>query len=223
MNKAQKKVQESDTMQKAPPWPLVIAIISIVSGLGVLMFVFTPILWLETQYVWRTSVVKYLPPNTVVSPTPDPRNALPIDFSIAVPKIGAYAPVVKDVDAFDSRIYQQALSKGVAHAAGTSTPDKAGNSFLFAHSAQNIFDAGRYNAIFYLIDKLEGDDEFSVYYEGSEYIYRVREKRVVDAQDISIMEDASFERSVTLMTCWPAGTTWKRLIVVGQLQKVTSL
>jgi hypothetical protein len=39
---------------------------------------------------------------------------------------------------------------GVAHAKGTVFPHK-GNIYLFAHSTDNWWNVGRYNAVFYLL------------------------------------------------------------------------
>lgn len=199
------------------PLPLVLATLSLASGFLILCFVFFPILWLEVRYAAR-SFTTSSQKTTTLSPTPvKPASS---DFGIVIPKIHANAPVVKDVDAFNSQVYQQSLSKGIAHARGTSTPDIAGNTFLFAHSAQNWLNANRYNAVFYLLYKLEKGDAFSVYYKGKEYIYKVEEKRTVSAETVEVMKSSAYPRSVTLMTCWPPGTTLQRLIVVGSLRAV---
>lgn len=197
------------------PLPLALAIVSMASGFLILCYVFFPIVWLEANYTVRS-----VQPKTTQSPIIKPVST---DFGIVIPKINANAPVVKDVDAFDSNIYQQALSKGIAHAKGTSRPDTAGNTFLFAHSAENWLNASRYNAVFYLLYKLEKGDEFSVYYKGKEYIYKIEEKKTVSAENVEVMNTSSYPRSVTLMTCWPPGTTFQRLIVIGSLQTVTLL
>lgn len=197
------------------PLPLALAIVSMASGFLILCYVFFPIVWLEANYTVRS-----VQPKTTQSPIIKPVST---DFGIVIPKINANAPVVKDVDAFDSNIYQQALSKGIAHAKGTSTPDTAGNTFLFAHSAENWLNASRYNAVFYLLYKLEKGDEFSVYYKGKEYIYKIEEKKTVSAENVEVMNTSSYPRSVTLMTCWPPGTTFQRLMVIGSLQTVTLL
>lgn len=194
------------------PLPLALALLSVASGLLILCFVFFPIVLLEVGYTVGSVHLQ-----GTQSPTTKPVST---DFGIVIPKINANAPVIKDVDAFDSKVYQQALSKGIAHAKGTSTPDMAGNTFLFAHSAQNWLNANRYNAVFYLLYKLEKGDTFSVYYKGKEYVYKIEEKKTVSAENVEVMKQSAYPRSVTLMTCWPPGTTFQRLIVVGSLQQV---
>jgi sortase A len=147
----------------------------------------------------------------------EPVEFTPVDpeFSVIIPKINANAKVIKNVDPFDSKIYQQALTKGVAHAKGTSTPDKSGNVFIFAHSAGNWYQANQFNAVFYLLNKLEAGDEIIVYYQSQKYTYTVQETKLVKGDQTSYMSGNSNQNQLTLMTCWPPGTTLKRLVVIA--------
>lgn len=137
------------------------------------------------------------------------------DFGIVIPKIAANSRVLPDVDWRDARAYQQALAKGVAHAEGTAKPGEPGNVFLFAHSGVDFYEAARYNAVFYLLGKLGKDDPISVFYQGRRFEYRVREGRTIEASDTSWLTEKSAEKRLILMTCWPAGTTWKRFIIIA--------
>jgi hypothetical protein len=73
------------------------------------------------------------------------------DFSIFIPKIGANAKIYPNVDPAKEEEFLPVLQKGVAHAKGTVFPGLSGNIYLFAHSTDNFWDAGRYNAVFYLL------------------------------------------------------------------------
>lgn len=142
------------------------------------------------------------------------------DFSIVIPKIRVNANVVKNVDPFDSRIYQKALTQGVAHAKGSGLPGFPGNTFIFAHSAINWYQANQYNAIFYLTSKLEPGDEIFIYYKGSKYQYNVTEKKIVKGTDTSYLTNSLNSTSLntsslTLMTCWPPGSNLNRLIILA--------
>jgi sortase A len=137
------------------------------------------------------------------------------DFSIVIPKIRVNANVVKNVDPFDSRIYQKALTEDVAHGKGSSLPGFPGNIFIFAHSAINWYQASQYNSIFYLTNKLEPGDEIFIYYKGSKYLYSVTEKKIVDASEINYLSKNLNTNSLTLMTCWPPGTDLNRLIILA--------
>lgn len=142
------------------------------------------------------------------------------DFSIVIPKIGANAKVIANVDPLNSEVYQKALTQGVAHAKGTALPDQPGNVFLFAHSSDTLLNANAYNAVFYLLNKLEPGDFFYVAYKEKLYKYRVERKRLVDPTEIKFYGDAMNDdtQTATLMTCWPPATTLKRLIVLGKLE-----
>ncbi len=137
------------------------------------------------------------------------------DFSIVIPKIEAVAPVFSNINPFDISKYLPVLYKGVAHAAGTSFPGEIGNTYLFAHSTDAFFNVGRYNAVFYLLGKLEEGDEIKVYYQDKEYIYIVREKKVVSPEAVKYLGDFG-GKTLTLQTCYPPGTTLKRLIVIAE-------
>ncbi len=137
------------------------------------------------------------------------------DFGIVIPKIGANAHVIKNVNPYDARIYQSALSRGVAHAQGTALPGQKGNIFLFSHSSSDFLNAIRYNSIFYLLTKLEKGDLIKIYFEGKEYDYIVKGKQIVESNAIKYLTDKTTEENLTLMTCWPPGTSLKRLIVLA--------
>lgn len=139
------------------------------------------------------------------------------DFSIVIPKIGAVAPIVANVDPTDPKKYLPALNQGVAHAMGTALPDEKGNTYLFAHSTDAFYNVGKYNAVFYLLGKLQPGDEVDIYYRGNLIKYEVYDKKVVSPDSNrylgTILPD---EKTLTLQTCYPPGTTFKRLVVLAK-------
>lgn len=181
----------------------------VVSFLG-LFFTFGPALKQEAEYSIKTSS------NSTVQKIVKKKDLTPqnTNFWIVVPKIEASAPVFENVDSQNPHSYLPALQKGVAHALGTSTPDKPGNSYIFAHSTDAFYNVGRYNAVFYLLGKLDTGDEINVYYRGEKYIYIVQEKKVVDPESVKYLGNLGGD-TLTLQTCYPPGTTSKRLIVIA--------
>jgi sortase A len=148
------------------------------------------------------------------------------NFSIIVEKIGADAPVVANVDASSKTVYESALKKGVAHALGTAFPGQPGVSYLFAHSTDTIFNVPRFNAVFYLLKDLELGDKIVIFFGGKRYDYLVSEKKITEPTDVSYFTIQTQEQLLVLQTCYPPGTTWKRLIVVAKpafSQQVSSL
>ena len=140
------------------------------------------------------------------------------EFSIVIPKIGASAKIFPNVDSTNEKEFLPVLQSGVAHARGTVFPGMKGNIYLFAHSTDNFWSAGRYNAVFYLLKDLTVNDEIVVFFENKRHNYRVSDSRIVDPLDVSYLVNAQNknEETLILQTCWPPGTTWKRLIVIAK-------
>ena len=135
------------------------------------------------------------------------------NFSIIIPKIGANARILSNIDASNEKIYLDALNKGVAHTLGTAFPGEGGHIFLFAHSTDYFWNVSTYNAVFYLLSKLKNRDEVDIFYQGQRYVYRVIGSEVVDPSQIQYLTRKTNREFLTLQTCWPPGTTLKRLLV----------
>jgi len=143
----------------------------------------------------------------------------PIDteFNILIGKIGANARIYPNVDPSKPKEFLPILQKGVAHAKGTVFPGMEGNIYLFAHSTDNFWDVGRYNAVFYLIKNLAKSDEVVIFFEDKRYNYIVSDSKIVEPSDISYITKAQGgKEQLILQTCWPPGTTWKRLLVFAK-------
>ncbi|MEK9147051.1 MAG: sortase [Patescibacteria group bacterium] len=148
--------------------------------------------------------------NVKVLVPPDP------NFSIIVEKIGASATVVPNVDAASKSTYEAALRRGVAHALGTAFPGQTGVTYLFAHSTDTIFNVPRYNAVFYLLWDLKPQDKIVVFFDGVRHDYIVTETKITEPQDVSYFTLQTPEQILVLQTCYPPGTTWKRLLVIAK-------
>jgi len=177
----------------------------VIASVFIVLRIFYPVATAEIGYQAK----KVIPQKSKVVP-------VNTDFSIQIPKIGVNANVVKNVDPYNSAIYQKALTQGVAHAKGSGLPGFFGNTFIFAHSANSWYQANQYNAIFYLTNKLEIDDEIIINYEKSEYKYKVTEKKIVKSTEINYLSNNLNTNTLTLMTCWPPGTNLNRLIIIAK-------
>ncbi|MBI4099695.1 class E sortase [Candidatus Microgenomates bacterium] len=154
----------------------------------------------------------------VTGPAPLAITPLDTQFGIVVPKIAANARVIANVDPGNQGVYTEALRKGVAHAAGTVYPGQVGNSYLFAHSVGNFWEVNRWNAVFYLLRELNPGDEVDLFYQGRRYIYLVYDKKVVEPNETRYLSAQANFTMLTLQTCWPPGTTLKRLLVFARLK-----
>lgn len=139
------------------------------------------------------------------------------DFGIVIEKINANAKVVANIDPANERAYTQALGQGVAHAKGTVFPGQKGNIYLFSHSVDAPWNIVRFNAIFYLLGKLEPGDRVIMFYQGRRYDYIVFDKTVVKPEDVHFLIDSYEESILTLQTCDPPGTLMNRLVVRARL------
>ncbi len=186
-----------------------LGIILILFSLTIAGLTFYPMFIAELGYQTRTLVSQY----------PQDINPISSDFGIVVPKIGANSRIIANVDPINEKEYQWSLTQGIAHAKGTAFPGQNGNVFLFSHSAANFYEASRFNAIFYLLSKLDKNDEVDLYYKGEKFKYRVSDKKIVDPKDVQYLRGDFNRHTVTLMTCTPPGTSLKRLLVIGELGK----
>ena len=209
----------------------------VVAAMGLVM-VYIPLGMAEVRYAWsksrlaavvrdiekesvkerqegedQTSLLMGKPVDTVNRPeweVPDE------NYSIYIPKIFARSRVIPNVDAGDSKVYLAALKQGVAEAKGLAHPGERGTTYLFAHSVGSRVDFARYNAVFYLLDKLGPGDRVEIVYQGKLYRYEVESKEVLVANDTKYLVVQKTSERLVLQTCYPPGTTWKRLVVVAK-------
>ncbi len=136
---------------------------------------------------------------------------------IIIPKINVEIPVVYDEPSIDETAIHNALDRGVVHYATTPTPGQNGNGAIFGHSANNIFNKGKYKFAFVLLKRLENGDTFIIQKDGKRYVYRVFDKKVVKPSDVHILNaDYGKPATFSLITCDPPGTSLNRLVVTGE-------
>lgn len=138
------------------------------------------------------------------------------DFSLVIPKINAVSKVIPNVHPGDKEEYETALKQGVAHASGSAFPGQQGTIFLFSHSTNADYNIERFNAVFYLLKELTPGDKIIVFYAGQKFTYLTVEKKVIEAEDTSLLTEETEEERLILQTCWPPGTSIKRLVVIAK-------
>lgn len=147
-----------------------------------------------------------------------PNNPLPgeqIQYFISVPKIGAYAQVLPNIDPWNSEEYKQALEKGVAHAKGTALPGEGKTSFLFAHSSTDLWNLTKYNTPFFKLGELKNGDEIIVKKDDQDLRYVVFDKKEVRPEETKYLKQDQGDVLI-LQTCTPVGTNIKRLLVFAR-------
>jgi sortase A len=149
-------------------------------------------------------------PTFAITLLPEARIA---EFGIEIPQIFVSEPVIANVDPTNKDAYNQALTLGIAQAAGTNLPGRGGLGYYFAHSSNVSLRSSSRNAIFYLLGKLNPGDDVFLWHEGEKFAYRVTESKVVAADDLSFLHEVGDSERIVLQTCWPIGTSLKRLLV----------
>jgi sortase A len=149
----------------------------------------------------------------IVDPTTEV--AIGKDAKLIIPKINVDIPVVYDVETFDEADIQAGLERGVVHYGNTALPGQNGNNVIVGHSSNNFFNTGKYKFAFVLLSRLDEGDNIILHYKGTRYIYRVTNKQIIQPDDFSLVQPTATP-VVTLITCDPPGTSWRRLVVQAE-------
>lgn len=132
-------------------------------------------------------------------------------YGLSIPKLDIENAIVSTTN-FD-------LSKNLVQYFTTSTdPTKNGTSVIYGHSTlPQLFKKGNYKTIFANLHKLKVGDEFLIHKGGADFKYRVFSISVTERDDANIFSQSFDNSYITLVTCTPPGTVWKRLVVRASL------
>lgn len=134
-------------------------------------------------------------------------------YTISIPKIKIEEAMVSTVDTN--------LEKHLVNYQGTGIPGKNGNAVIFGHSTlPQLFNAKDYKTIFANAYKLKNGDIIYATLNGVTYTYKIFKTVVVDSSDSSALVQDYDNSYLTLVTCTPPGTIWKRLVVKARLEKI---
>lgn len=112
------------------------------------------------------------------------------------------------------------LKKSLIHFPGSALPGELGNPVIFGHSSLPLFyNPKKYETIFSELPTLAKGDEIISRVDGIEYVYVVYNFFTVDPDAIDVLEQKYDKYDMTLITCVPPGTIWKRLIVKARLKE----
>ena len=147
----------------------------------------------------------------------------PYENRIVIPKIWKNIPLVDiknrkiEWEEELNSIFMEELENGVIRYPGSATPGNDGTTFIFWHSSNFPWMEGDYNEVFARLDQVKYNDDIIIYYWQKKFTYRIREKKVIKPGDVSVLKRNKKKSELTLMTCWPIGTTLKRLVVTWEL------
>lgn len=135
------------------------------------------------------------------------------DNSISIPVLNLTSPITWRVNNTTKEVSSN-LEKGVIQVNGTALPGEKGNVYITGHSSNYLWTTGDYKSIFSVINRLVAGDLVYVNYGGTVYVYKVYDQKVVAKDDLSIMAKTNDSR-LSLVTCWPLGTSLKRMVVLA--------
>ncbi len=134
-------------------------------------------------------------------------------YTISIQKLNLKDLVVSTDNTF--------LSKNLVNYLGTATPPNKGNAVVFGHSTlPQLYDEKDYKTVFTYLYKLVPGDEIIVKVKNNTFRYKIENVIVVDPENTSVLEQSYDDSFLTLVTCTPPGTIWKRLIVKARIEKV---
>jgi sortase A len=134
-------------------------------------------------------------------------------YSLSIPKLNIKNAIVSTADTD--------LAKHLVNYDGTAVPAGKGNAVVFGHSTlPQLYDAKNYKTVFTHLYELTPGDEIIVNIANATYKYRVENVTVVDPNNTSILQQNFDDSYLTLVTCTPPGTIWKRLAVKARIEKI---
>lgn len=134
-------------------------------------------------------------------------------YTISIPKLKLTNLIVSTVD--------NDLAKHLVNFGGTAIPADKGNAVVFGHSTlPQLYDAKNYKTVFTYLFELSPGDEIDANIGNITYKYTVENITVVDPNNTSVLQQNYSDSFLTLVTCTPPGTIWKRLIVRARLTKI---
>lgn len=135
------------------------------------------------------------------------------EYSISIPKLKITDAMVSTVDTD--------LAKHLVNFDGGCTPPDKGNCVIFGHSTlPQLYDPKNYKTIFANILNLKVDDTIIVNVNHIIYTYKIFSISVIDPDDTSVLAQTFDDSYLTLITCTPPGTVWKRLVIRSRLQTI---
>jgi len=138
------------------------------------------------------------------------------DSTLSIPALNLTAPVIFLNSTKEDDI-QNALKSGVVHYAGTALPGQTGNAYIVGHSSDLPWTEGKFKSVFAKLPEIETGDLIKITEQTREHSYKVIETKIVKADDLSVLNQPSDKKLLTLQTSYPLGTALGRFIVVAEL------
>jgi sortase A len=134
------------------------------------------------------------------------------NYTLSIPKLGIVNANVE--------VNSEDLKKNLVHYPESALPGELGNPVIFGHSTLPIFyNPKNYETIFSTLPEIKKGDKVIARVDGIEYTYVVYNLFTVDPTAIDVLAQQYDKYDMSLITCVPPGTKWKRLIVKARLKE----
>jgi len=135
------------------------------------------------------------------------------EYALSIPKLN-----IKDAKVV---VGGEDLARALVHYLPQSLPGEYGNVVVFGHSTlPQLYNVKDYKTIFTYLPSLEKNDKIYVKINDVQYEYEVYDMVVVNPDQVSVLEQKTDASYLTLITCVPPGTWWKRLVVKAKLTQL---
>lgn len=235
---------------KAPPvkpresWLNQLSLMMLFSGLIIILFVIYPIIGYKLRVNLRNNqvILSPVPEHSVASPETsqvlaseevallNPDLEVVANWFPSVPiqetritKITDYTISIRKLKIEDAhvKIGGKKLKETLVQYPGTALPGEYGNVVIFGHSVlPQFFNPKNYKTIFSTLPDLEKGDEVIVDFDGIRFVYQVARYFEIEPNQVEVLEQRFDRQSLTLITCVPPGTYWKRGVAQAYLQKI---
>lgn len=134
-------------------------------------------------------------------------------YFLSIPKLNIQDALVSTIDTD--------LNSHLINFPGTAIPPGKGNAAIFGHSTlPQLFDTKNYKTIFATVHTLVIGDTILVTAKNLTYSYKIYSISIVEVTNTSYLSQDTNYSYLTIITCTPPGTTWKRLIIRARLEKI---
>ncbi len=103
-----------------------------------------------------------------------------------IPRLDREIPIIEGTD-------EEELAQGVGHYAGTGYPGENKQILLSGHR----------DTVFRQFGELEDGGELHVKMEHGTFIYEIRDHKIVDADDTTVIDPSRTDEVLTVSTCYP--------------------
>ncbi|OGG00227.1 hypothetical protein A2Y99_03380 [Candidatus Gottesmanbacteria bacterium RBG_13_37_7] len=208
-----------------------ISLIFIFTGIAIIIWTIFPILSFELLYAPKFGhLIEPIPNNLIkkaISSDAQQILGISVDYTKAsswFPKAqnirlslinSSYTLTIPKLNILDAEVLvgHEDLAKSLIHFIGP-LPGEYGNPVIFGHSTLPfLYDPKDYKTIFSKLPDLENYDEIFLSSDSIIYKYQVFDMKVINPNDLSVLEQQYDDRYLTLITCVPPGTYLKRLVV----------